>query len=81
MKKKREVTAGDVKWTKLINWLLGAMLTIGIAFIISVQVGSIRKGNGIDMDGLLALFMLLISGGVVFNFNLKFIKEHDKSKN
>lgn len=57
------------------------MLTIGIAFMISVQVGSIRKGNGIDMDGLLALFMLLISGGVVFNFNLKFIKEHDKSKN
>lgn len=80
MNERKEVGEVDVKWTKRINWLLGAMLAIGVAFMISVQIGSIRKGNGIDMDGLLALLMLLISGGVIFNFNLKFIKKHDKIK-
>lgn len=77
MDKKRAVTANEIKWTRRVNWYVKAILAVGIAFMISVQVKMLQKGDGINGEVVYSMFLLIASGVVILRHNLKFLKEHE----
>ena len=77
MSSKKIVTKNEIKWTRRFNWLVGAILAVGIAFIISIQIKMLKKGGGIDGAVVYSIFLLVTAGAIIFRHNRKFLKDNE----